>query len=278
MDNHPFTSFRAHLIGFLRFDPAMYRDLQSGPNGLIQGLVVLIVASVAAAIGAAAGDLQFGTFEAAFFGEIGQWAACAALAYFFSITLFRQSKSASFTSMLPLFGFAQAPKAVGILGVIPVVGPVAGVVGIALFLVYLVAALRFALEFDLLRAVVNAAAGFIVAYGMLAGAFVSSGFDAAAFGSARPLAAHLPKPVLATPPPVAVAIGRARPNGAAAPQPTPKPPVNRGRHPRHARVERATPTPVTATATPAKKAHQPKTGSAVRVKTTPTATPSGEAR
>ena len=56
MDNHPFTSFRARLIGFLRFDPAVYRDLQSDPNGLIQALAVVIVASVTAAIGAIGGD------------------------------------------------------------------------------------------------------------------------------------------------------------------------------------------------------------------------------
>lgn len=269
MEKNPFASFGAHLSGFLRFDAAAFADLQNDPNAPVQALAVVAVASLAAAVGAAAGDLNPGTLQAAFIGELGQWAACAAFAFFFGITLFAQAKSTSFMATLPLFGFAQAPKAVGALGVIPAIGPIAGMIGIVLFLVYIVAALRFALGFDVVRAVANALAGFFLAYAMFAGAFVSGGFDAAAFGSARPLAAHLPMPVHATPPPVQLGIGRARPEGAVAPQPPPKP-AKSGRHPRHARVERATPAPVAATAAPA-KTKQPKEGAALRVKGTPKA-------
>ncbi|HEU5432836.1 MAG TPA: hypothetical protein VFU81_14310, partial [Thermomicrobiales bacterium] len=181
---------------------------------------------------------------------------------------FRQAKSASFVSMIPLFGFAQAPKAIGLLGLLPVVGPIAGFVGIVLFFVYVAAALRSALGFDRLRSVANAAAGFLLAYALFAGAFVSGGFNAAAFSSVRPLAARLPKPPPATPHPVAIAIGRKPAAGAVAPQPAPKP-IGPARHPRHARVERPTAIPATATptaakaqrpnrATPKAKQHQPK--------------------
>ncbi|HEU5431873.1 MAG TPA: hypothetical protein VFU81_09425, partial [Thermomicrobiales bacterium] len=52
MELRPFTSLGSRLVGFLRFDSAVWRDLQIDPNGLAQALAVIIVASVAAAIGA----------------------------------------------------------------------------------------------------------------------------------------------------------------------------------------------------------------------------------
>jgi hypothetical protein len=269
MDWRPFTGLGARLLGFLRFDPAVYEALQTDPNALPQAIAVVVVAAVTAAIGAI-GGVHPTSVKAAVVGELGQWAACAGFAYFFGITLFQQSKTASFRSMLPLFGFAQAPKAVGLLGVAPAVGPIAGFVGIALFFVYVAAALRIALGFDPLRSAANAAAGFLVAYALLAGAFVSNGFDAAAFGSVRPLAARLPKPPLATPHPVAVAIGRNPATGAVAPQPAPQP-AGQGRHPRRARVERPTAIPATA-APPPTKVRRTKTGSGGRAKSTPKAT------
>ncbi|HEU0115376.1 MAG TPA: hypothetical protein VFQ80_11900 [Thermomicrobiales bacterium] len=269
MDLRPLTTLGARLFGFLRFDPAAWRDLQTDPNAPAQALVIVILASIAAAVGAV-GGWQPVALKSAVIGELGQWAACAGFAYFFGITLFRQSKTASFLSMLPLFGFAQAPQAIGLFGVVPAVGPVAGFVGIGFFFVYVAAALRIALGFDLPRAVANAAAGFLLAYAMLAGAFVSNGFDAAAFGSVRPLAARLPKPPLATPHPVAVAIGRNPATGAVAPQSAPKP-IGSGRHPRHARVAR--PTAIPATATASIKARRSKTGNMDRGKATPTAQP-----
>jgi hypothetical protein len=269
MDVSQLDATRARLLGFLRFDPAVYRELQTDPMARYQALAVVVVASVAAAVGAVGGEGRPQHFGAALVGEIGQWAACAGFAYFFGITLFRPPQSVSFTAMLPLFGFAQAPKAIGVLGLVPAVGPVAGLIGIALCLVYIVAALRIALGFDMLRSAANAAAGFLFAYAMFAGAFVSGGFDAAAFGSARPLAARLPKPSLATPQPAAIAIGRVRPTGPNAIAPTPNVP-GKGRHPRQARVLRATPAPTVAAPTPV-KARKTRAGGAGRTNPTPRA-------
>ncbi|HET7094294.1 MAG TPA: hypothetical protein VFI22_12460, partial [Thermomicrobiales bacterium] len=104
------------------------------------------------------------------------------------------------------------------------------------------------LGFDLPRAAANAAAGFLLAYALFAGAFVSNGFDAAAFSSVRPLAARLPKPPLATPLP-AVAIGRNLATGAIAPQPV-RTFGGRARHPRRARVARSASIPATASPAP----------------------------
>src|SRR5690242_9519897 len=102
--------FLTRFVGFLRFDPAAYRAILDDPDGLIYAMIVVIVASALAAIGAAGPGFRPGAAVGAFFAVLAQWAVGVGLAYFLSITLFRQPKSMSFMGVMPLFGLTQAPR------------------------------------------------------------------------------------------------------------------------------------------------------------------------
>ena len=247
-----FSNFWTRLVGFLRFDPAAYRAILDDPDGLIDAMIVVIVASVLAAIGAAGPGFRPGAAVGAFFAILAQWAVGVGLAYFLSITLFRQPKSMSFMGVMPLFGLAQAPRAVELLGVLPIPHLVAAsmLAGIALFFAYLIASLREAFGFDLTRAAINGGAGLLAAYAVMTAAAASTGSNADALGFPRPFA----PPVVATPIATPLATPLATPRPALIPARPATPIVRPTRAPvvRHKRA-RATPeaaTPMAQFATP----------------------------
>lgn len=185
------TAFGRSLTGFLRFDPATYAALQKEPLGAVYGLAAMLLASLAAAVGhvGLAGGGQ--PLEVAFAGEVALWAVAAGLAWFLAITLFRPPRNPSAAEMLPLLGFAQVPQALGLLGLAPRLGLAGDVLGSVLFVVYVVAALRATVGFDLLRSAVNGVLGVAVAVVGLVGIVVGNGLDASALGAYRPLARHV---------------------------------------------------------------------------------------
>ena len=183
-------AFGRNLIGFLRFDPATCAAIQRDPRGAAHGLAAMLLASLAAAVGhvgLAGGERPL---EVAFAGEIALWAVAAGLAWFLAITLFRPPRNPSAAEIVPLLGFAQVPQALGLLALAPVpaLGMAGDAAGSVLFVVYVVAALRATVGFDLLRSAVNGVLGVTVAIVALVGVVVGNGLDAAALGAYRPIA------------------------------------------------------------------------------------------
>jgi hypothetical protein len=269
------STFVSRFIGYLRFDPAAYRAISTDPDGLIYAMVVVIVASAAAALGAAGPGIHPLAAIGPFFAELAQWAICVSIAYFLSITLFPQPKSASFMGVMPLLGLAQAPRALELLGVLPIPGLTMAsmLAGIVLFFAYVIASLREAFGFDLRRAAVNGVAGLLASYALMSAAIASGGSRADALGFPNMFAGPPATPV-ATP----LATPRATPvaTPAATPRPfvqfaTPHPPrPTRAPVVRHQRARAA------ALATPRAHAATPTTTPAARAgRATPKASQSG---
>ncbi|HEU0116210.1 MAG TPA: hypothetical protein VFQ80_16095, partial [Thermomicrobiales bacterium] len=76
-----FSTFGSRLVGYLRFDPAAYQALLDDPNGLIYAWIVVIVASLLAAIGAAGPGLHPLAAIGPFFAVLAQWAIGVSIAY-----------------------------------------------------------------------------------------------------------------------------------------------------------------------------------------------------
>jgi hypothetical protein len=198
------STFVSRFIGYLRFDPAAYRAISDDPDGLIYAMVVVVVASIAAALGAAGPGFHPLAAIGPFFAELAQWAVCVSVAYFLSITLFPQPKSASFMGVMPLLGLAQAPRALELLGVLPIPGLTMAsmLAGVVLFFAYVIASLREAFGFDLRQAAVNGVAGLLASYALMSAAIASGGSRADALGFPNMFAGPPATPVatpLATP-------------------------------------------------------------------------------
>jgi Yip1 domain len=161
-------SFFDRLVGFLRFDRDVYEEIERDPAAIWQALLVVAIASAAAALGIYIARPDSLAFLAAFAGEVAQWALFAALAYFVGISLFAPPRRASLWQVGRLIGFAQAPRVLGIFGFIHgFLGGLIPLVGTGIFLVYAIACIRAAFDYSPRRSIAITVFTFVVLAGIL---------------------------------------------------------------------------------------------------------------
>jgi Yip1-like protein len=161
-------SFFDRLVGFLRFDRETYDEIDHDPVAIWQALLVVAVASAAAALGTYIARPDSMAFLAAFAGEVAQWALFALLAYFVGISLFAPPRRASLWQVGRLIGFAQAPRVLGVFSFIPgFLGGLIPLIGTGIFLVYAIASLRAAFDYSPRRSIATAVFTFVVLAGIL---------------------------------------------------------------------------------------------------------------
>ncbi len=156
-------SLIGRMIGVARLDPQTYRDIEHDTNATPQALIVVVLAAVAAAIGAIGGEGgQAGIVAQALMAVIS-WIVFSVVAFYVGSTLFATAQTeVSLGQVLRLVGFAQAPKLLGALAFIPLLGWIAGLVAAIWFIVVAVFALREAFEFQTDRAIGTAVVSGIV--------------------------------------------------------------------------------------------------------------------
>ncbi len=157
------------MIGVVRLDPQTYRDIEHDTNATPQALIVVVLATVAAAIGAIGGEGGQGGIVAQALMAVVNWIVFSVVAFYVGSTLFATAQTeVSLGQVLRLVGFAQAPKLLGALAFIPLLGWIAGLVAAIWFIVAAVFALREAFEFPTERAigtaVVSGLVMFVVAF------------------------------------------------------------------------------------------------------------------
>jgi len=149
------------MIGVARLDPQTFRDIEHDTDATPQALVVVVLAVIASAIGALGGD-QGGIIGQALMAVVN-WIVFSLVAFYVGSTFFATPQTeVTLGQVLRLVGFAQAPKLLGVLGFIPLLGPIIGLVAAVWFLVAAVFALREAFEFDEARAIGTAVVSIVV--------------------------------------------------------------------------------------------------------------------
>ncbi|HYO29780.1 MAG TPA: YIP1 family protein [Thermomicrobiales bacterium] len=157
------------MIGVARLDPQTYRDIEHDTDATPQALVVVVLAVIAAAIGAIGGEGgQAGIVAQALMAVIN-WIVFSLVAFYVGSALFATAQTeVTLGQVLRLVGFAQAPKLLGALAFIPLLGWIAGLAASIWFIIAAVFALREAFDFQTDRAigtaVVSGLVMFVVAF------------------------------------------------------------------------------------------------------------------
>ena len=149
-------------IGAAKLDVKTYEEVEADTTATGQAMTVVVVASVAAGIGSAAGGIA-----ALLLGAVGAlvgWFIWALLTYVIGAKLLPEPQTqADLGQLLRTIGFAAAPGVLRVLGVIPVVGWVIVLVAAVWQLIAMVVAVRQALDYQSTgRAVGVCLIGFVI--------------------------------------------------------------------------------------------------------------------
>jgi len=136
------------LNGVMRFDPAIYREIQGDSNAIPQAVAVVIVTSVLAGLGQNTLPMIFLWTSLAML----QWAVITALIW--AVGRLAVEGTADYAHLLRCTGFAYAWFALLVGSSIPLIGPLFAWAGVLLSLASLVVATREVLATDTTRALV----------------------------------------------------------------------------------------------------------------------------
>ena len=153
------------MIGAARLDAQTYEEVEDDQNATRQAMLVVIIVSIAAAIGglAAADNLLVGLIFGIVRGLAG-WALWALVTYWVGTTILNTpGTDANWGQLARTTGFAQTPGVLQVFAFIPVIGGMIALAASIWQLVAMVRAVRHALDYEsTLRAVGVVVIGFVV--------------------------------------------------------------------------------------------------------------------
>ena len=150
------------LTRVVRFDATVYREIAGDQNAMGQAIVVVLAASVLNAVGAVRAGLLFAVI--ALVAGVIAFVLYSAVAAGVSRAMF-QGKT-DFQEMARTLGFTYVWNALGLLGLVPLLGGIIGFIAWIAAIVSGVLALREAAEFDTGKAVITMIISGIVAFGI----------------------------------------------------------------------------------------------------------------
>jgi len=176
------------VIGAVRLDAATYEEVEADPTALTQAMFVVVVASIAAGIGASVSGAggSVGMIRGTIGALIG-WFVWAATVYFIGTRLLPGTDTqADLGQLLRTTGFSAAPGAIGILGIVPGIGGLISLAAGIWQLAAMVVAVRQALDYETTgRAVLVCVIGF-VAYVLVFALILGGLFGAANMAGGGP--------------------------------------------------------------------------------------------
>ena len=182
-DSSRSTSYTDRLRGALLLDARTYREVEQDTNANGQAALTVVLAALAAGIGAIVGRDWLQDTIGVVLSSVLQWIVFSFVAYYVGASLFSSGQtSVTPGQVLRTIGFAQAPKLFLVLGIIPILGWIVGLVVFVWFLAAAITALREAFEFDTGRAI---GTGLVALIGILIVDIVLSlvfGISSALFG------------------------------------------------------------------------------------------------
>lgn len=160
--------FPDRLLRAARLDARLYEEVEADTGATPQALLVVVLASVAAGVGAGRGSL--GGLVIGALGALVGWVVWAYLIYLIGARLFPEPGTrADHGELLRTIGFANAPGLIRVLGVVPGLRELAFFAAGLWVLATTVVAVRQALDYrGTLRALGVCAAGWVVQMLLLA--------------------------------------------------------------------------------------------------------------
>ena len=150
-------SFTDRMFAAAKLDINLYEEVEADTDATMQAAGVVMLGAIASAIGGI--DSGATGIFGGLLGAILGWLIWAGITYLIGDKVL--GGTATWGELLRTLGFAQAPRVLLILGIVPLLGLiVAFVVGIWVFVASIIA-IRQALDFSTGRAIATALLGFI---------------------------------------------------------------------------------------------------------------------
>jgi hypothetical protein len=159
------SSFKDRIIKSALLDPNIYEEVEADKGAMGQAVAVVIMASIAAGIGAIRTNGIAGLVFAAVAALIG-WLVWALLTFYIGTRLLPEPQTKSdYGELLRTIGFASSPGLIRVLGIIPGIEKIVFAIGGIWMLVAMVIAVRQALDYNsTLRAVGVCFIGWIIQF------------------------------------------------------------------------------------------------------------------
>jgi hypothetical protein len=146
------------MRGAAMLDTATYEEVEADTSATGQAAVVVTISAIASAIGAAGpgGPSVIGILV----GSLISWLIWAGITYLIGSKLF--GGTATWGELLRTLGFAQAPRVLLILGIIPIFGVLVWIAVAIWVLIAGIIAIRQALDFSTQKALLTALIGWAI--------------------------------------------------------------------------------------------------------------------
>ena len=143
------------MIRAARLDPHLYEEVEHDRSTTGQAMLVVVLGAIAGGIGALSGGIA-GLVVGVVASLVG-WVVYAYIAYWVGTNIFKGPHTeATWGQLLRTLGFANSPRILMVLVVIPVVGIFVGLAVFIWLLFTTVVAIRHALDFNTWRAIATA--------------------------------------------------------------------------------------------------------------------------
>jgi hypothetical protein len=151
------------IVRAIRLDWTVFREIAEDKSAIKEAAIIVLVVSLLSAIG---GGIASGNFILSFLVNwivaiLVGWIGWAILTYFVGSLLFKGKSD--IVEMMRVLGYASAPKLLGLFGFIPCVGWLIALAGWVLSLIAGFIAVREAMEFDTVDAIVTILISWVVA-------------------------------------------------------------------------------------------------------------------
>ena len=161
----------ARIIRVFKLDASVFREIAEDKGAMMQAAIIVVVVSLISALGAGVGAAisDTGNPIGAFFltwiaGVLLSWILWAVLTYAIGVFLFKGKTD--IPEMMRVLGYANAPALLGIFAIIPCLGWIAALAGAILSLIAGFIAVREAMEFDTVKAIITVVIAWIVSFGI----------------------------------------------------------------------------------------------------------------
>lgn len=150
------------IVRAIRLDWTVFREIAEDKSALKEAAIIVLVVSFLSAVG---GGIASGNFILSFLVNwtvaiLVGWVGWAILTYFVGSLLFKGKSDIA--EMMRVLGYASAPKLLGLFGFIPCVGWLIALAGWVLSLIAGFIAVREAMEFDTVDAIVTIVISWVV--------------------------------------------------------------------------------------------------------------------
>jgi len=150
-------SITDRMVGAARLDIDTYEEVEADTTATGQAAVVVTIGAIASAIGASRGGA--GGIIGALVASLIGWVLWAGVTYFIGTRML--GGTATWGELLRTLGFAQSPKVLAVLALVPGLGWIVGLVLSIWLLTAGIVAIRQALDFSTGKAVVTALLGWL---------------------------------------------------------------------------------------------------------------------